>query len=434
MGFLSFTIYYIFIQLTNQNIKFHFKINNNISISNSSEYIKNILNIDLITELKVGTPIQKLNCNIQSQQFIYYISDENDTRIYNSSNSSTFDNKSSSIIQFMEGPIEKALIANETYNFDLISKLNIFVDKFIIILSKEHKFDKEIKSCSIGVGNRDFLSIDNKRNLIFNLYDKKLIENISFYFNFNGMNKNELVIGGNPHILEKEKFQNHTFKIIKSIEKRNSKWYTQFNISLGKNNISQHHFDTSFNPNLNGIICPSGFFQRKINDSIFSKFILEKKCIEDLYLNYYVFYHCDKDTKLNFESLENIFFENKELNYTFEIEHKKLFEEYNNRLYYLVIFGGETIIEWTLGKPFLENYTTVFTFDKIESYNQNNTIGFEIPFNISNNNKSYVFWIVLGILLFLIISIIIINCIIYTKNKNKKNFNKDLNSPFNILE
>ena len=137
---------------------------------------------------------------------------------------------------------------------------------------------------------------------------------------------------------------------------------------------------------------------------------------------------------MNFESLENIFFENNELNYTFEIEHKKLFEEYNNRLYYLVIFGGETIIEWTLGKPFLENYTTVFTFDKIESYNQNNTIGFEIPFNISNNNKSYVFWIVLGILLFLIISIIIINCIIYTKNKNKKNFNKDLNSPFNILE
>ena len=48
MGFLSFTIYYIFIQLTNQNIKFRFKINNNISISNSSEYIKNILNIDLM--------------------------------------------------------------------------------------------------------------------------------------------------------------------------------------------------------------------------------------------------------------------------------------------------------------------------------------------------------------------------------------------------
>ena len=147
MGFLSFTIYYIFIQLTNQNIKFHFKINNNISISNSSEYIKNILNIDLITELKVGTPIQKLNCNIQSQQFIYYISDENDTRIYNSSNSSSFNNKSSSIIQFMEGPIEKGKISNKTYNFDLISKSNISVEKFNIILSKEHKVGKEFKLC-----------------------------------------------------------------------------------------------------------------------------------------------------------------------------------------------------------------------------------------------------------------------------------------------
>ena len=431
MEFISFIIYFIFIHLTNQNITFNFKINNNISISNSSEYIKNLLNIDLITELKVGTPIQKLNCNIQSQQFIYYISDENDTRIYNSSNSSSFDNKSSSIIQFLEGPIEKGLIANETYNFDL-SKSNISVEKFNIILSKEHKVGKEIKSCSIGIGNREFLSSDDKRNLIFNLYNKKLIENISFYFNFNGNNKNELIIGGNPHILEKEKFNKHTFKIIKSIEKRNSKWYTQFNISLGKNNISDHHFDTSFNPNLNGIISPSGFFQRKINDTIFSKFIIEKKCIEDSYLNYYIFYHCEKDTKLNFENLDNIYFENKELNYTFEIEHKKLFEEYNNRLYYLVIFGGETIIEWTLGKPFLENYTTVFTFDKIESYNQSNTIGFEIPLNNKNNNKSYIIWIILAILFCFIIIIVVY--VICKKCNNKNDLDNDATLPFNVEE
>ncbi len=432
MEFISFIIYFIFIHLTNQNITFNFKINNNISISNSSEYIKNLLNIDLITELKVGTPIQKLNCNIQSQQFIYYISDENETRIYNSSNSSSFDNKSSSIIQFLEGPIEKGLIANETYNFDLISKSNISVEKFNIILSKEHKVGKEIKSCSIGIGNREFLSSDDKRNLIFNLYDKKLIENISFYFNFNGNNKNELIIGGNPHILEKEKFTTHTFKIIKSIEKRNSKWYAQFNISLGKNNISDHHFDMSFNPNLNGIISPSGFFQRKINDTIFSKFIIEKKCIEDSYLNYYIFYHCEKDTKLNFENLENIYFENKELNYTFEIEHKKLFEEYNNRLYYLVIFGGETIIEWTLGKPFLENYTTVFTFDKIESYIQSNTIGFEIPLNNKNNNKSYIIWIILAILFCFIIIIVVY--IICKKCNNKNDLDNDATLPFNVEE
>ena len=432
MEFISFIIYFIFIHLTNQNITFNFKINNNISISNSSEYIKNLLNIDLITELKVGTPIQKLNCNIQSQQFIYYISDENGTRIYNSSNSSSFDNKSSSIIQCLEGPIEKGIIANETYNFDLISKSNISVEKFNIILSKEHKVGKEIKSCSIGIGNREFLSSDDKRNLIFNLYDKKLIENISFYFNFNGNNKNELIIGGNPHILEKEKFTTHTFKIIKSIEKRNSKWYAQFNISLGKNKISDHHFDMSFNPNLNGIISPSGFFQRKINDTIFSKFIIEKKCIEDSYLNYYIFYHCEKDTKLNFENLENIYFENKELNYTFEIEHKKLFEEYNNRLYYLVIFGGETIIEWTLGKPFLENYTTVFTFDKIESYNQSNTIGFEIPSNNKNNNKSYIIWIILAILFCFIIIIVVY--VICKKCNNKNDLDNDATLPFNVEE
>ena len=146
MEFISFFIYFIFIQFTDQNIHliskyiiiFQFQIHQNKL---------NLLNIDLITKLIVGTPIQKINCNIQSQQFIYYISDENDTRIYNSSNSSSFNNKSSSIIQFMEGPIEKGKISNKTYNFDLISKSNISVEKFNIILCKEHKVGKEIKLC-----------------------------------------------------------------------------------------------------------------------------------------------------------------------------------------------------------------------------------------------------------------------------------------------
>ena len=47
----------------------------------------------------------------------------------------------------MEGPIEKGIISNKTYNFDLISKSNISVEKFNIILCKEHKVGKEIKLC-----------------------------------------------------------------------------------------------------------------------------------------------------------------------------------------------------------------------------------------------------------------------------------------------
>ena len=72
----------------------------------------------------------------------------------------------------------------------------------------------------------------------------------------------------------------------------------------------------------------------------------------DFYHN--IFYHCDKDTKLDYDRLKNIFLYNENLNYTFEIDHKKLFEEYNNRIYYLVIFGGKSIRKLKFGKVELE--------------------------------------------------------------------------------
>ena len=54
----------------------------------------------------------------------------------------------------MEGPIEKGLIANETFNFDFYdNNSNISVEHFNIILSKAHKFEKKTFPCSIGIGN-----------------------------------------------------------------------------------------------------------------------------------------------------------------------------------------------------------------------------------------------------------------------------------------
>ena len=409
-----FIIFFFFFGISKQEIIFPFEITN----TNSSEYITNILNKNLTTYLKIGTPIQKLKCSLQSEQFLYYISDENETRIYNSSQSSSYNDTNSSIITFMEGPIEKGLIANETFNFDFYdNNSNISVEHFNIILSKAHKFEKKTFPCSIGIGNRELLSSINQRNLIFNLYEKNIIENISYYFNFKEDNKGEFIIGGYPHIIEKEKYEKATFIKVKAKEQRDSHWNSEFIYFYGKDNITSYEFTTSFNPNLNGIICPNNNLQKKINETLFQKYIEEKKCVNESY-NYYIFYHCDKDTKLDYDSLKNIFLYNAKLNYTFEIDHKKLFEEYNNRIYYLVIFGGKKLTEWTLGIPFLKTYTTVFTFDKNDStFNQTNIIGFEIFPKEEEEHKT---WVIITLILILIIIIIILLSIFISFWKKKK--------------
>ena len=137
----------------------------------------------------------------------------------------------------------------------------------------------------------------------------------------------------------------------------------------------------------------------------------------DFYHN--IFYHCDKDTKLDYDRLKNIFLYNEKLNYTFEIDHKKLFEEYNNRIYYLVIFGGKKLAEWTLGIPFLKTYTTVFTFDKNDSIiNQTNIIGFEI---LPKEEEEHKTWVIITLIIILIIIIIILLSIFISFWKKKKN-------------
>ena len=57
----------------------------------------------------------------------------------------------------------------------------------------------------------------------------------------------------------------------------------------------------------------------------------------------------------------NIF--QKDINYPFELTSYDLFEEIEDRKYFLVNFANNSGTKWILGKPFLKKYNFTFNFD-----------------------------------------------------------------------
>ena len=74
------------------------------------------------------------------------------------------------------------------------------------------------------------------------------------------------------------------------------------------------------------------------------------------------FYYCKKD--LDTSSIQPLKIEIKEMEYTFELTEKELWEYVGDYKYFLVIFREYYFFEdeWTLSKPFLKKYP--FIFDK----------------------------------------------------------------------
>ena len=75
-------------------------------------------------------------------------------------------------------------------------------------------------------------------------------------------------------------------------------------------------------------------------------------------------YYCNKD--LDTSSIQPLKIEIKEMEYTFELTEKELWEYVGDYKYFLVIFREYYFFEdeWTLSKPFLKKYPLIFDKEK----------------------------------------------------------------------
>ncbi len=401
---------------------------------NETNVMETLYSQNLITTISLGTPNQNFNVHLRTDSYSIYIIGPEIISSYD-----TFNPKISSTYKKLD---EVDYIFNEDFKSADLSQ-----DKFILgnkeikdvdfSLVKELSFLKRNKSSGV-IG----LRLDTKKknetlyntSLINKLYlDKKISKN-SFYFHFDERdllnkdlkdNKNELIIGAYPHQFTNEYSEKNLTKIKLQSYDNNLILGLEFNnIFYGNNDLkgvinSRFIFDSGL------IIAPFVF-----KDTIFKLFFkdrINKKCFsEDFKLrSEYSYYYCNNNDEIknDIKKMESLKFILKNENFTFEIKPEKLWYEYKDKLYYLVLFPRiekELDPFWKLGIPFLKNYDLIFDKESktLNVYTQ----------KVSSENKTnylkYLIIIFVIVVFIVIIILIVINYNLIKKLPRKKRANE----------
>ena len=202
----------------------------------------------------------------------------------------------------------------------------------------------------------------------------------------------------------------------------------------------QNNIKISFDLESEFIIGTKYFFD-SIEKTLFKSYIEKKICFinENAEEDGKYLIICNKEFSKYIETFPDIYFYNKEFNYTFILTNKELFNFYGNYIYFLIIHKVYYVNYWSLGTIFLKKYPFLFDCDKktisyINIYNSTNIAKLKesnIENNIENNKK----WFETLLSIFKYISIfvgIIIGILIGKKiwDKNRKKRANELNDDY----
>ena len=387
-------------------IKLHFKKKYN-NIDNNIDYYDYLCENDLITEISIGNPIQKIPVNIKYDSESFYIT--NFKGIFNYKNSKTFKSNFSEIdFSIINEGIKKGYIAKDNINLNFKKKSKIKEEELLdIYFLYINEFDSSnINLGSIGLCYKEYSKYKNL-NLIIQLKKRELINNYGFTFEFINNNEGDLYLGEYPHEYNNSYYDNLDFYYSRT--SYSNMWFSTFtNVSYG-NLITTYGNVFYLNPSLGGIKA-SKYLKSTIDNSFFLNLLYKEKKCKEIYKKSYSYYICDSD--IDITKFQNISFYHHDMNYTFILTYQDIFELINNKLYCKLLFPNEMTSTWHLGQPFLKKYK--FTFDQDKK-----RFGFYIKIKEQKNN----IFNLTNILIFIFIILIIILVYIifnYIKRKQRK--------------
>lgn len=239
-------------------------------------------------------------------------------------------------------------------------------------------------------------------NFIDQLKKKKIISKYIRTLDYNSLTKGIIIIGTEPHFYDSKYYHNYQYKTIYSkINNNKNSWAFDFDkINLNETDIELK--DTSVELMINyGLIIGTEEYREKVDSVFFNKLIDEGICFKEVIKlniselnNEYIVYYCNKlkfkgvynnfslDKKLPINSFNDILMYKNGFEYIFKIGKNMLFEDLNQRAYFLVIFEKNNKNKvWKLGEPFLSKYKFVFNQEQ-------KTIGFYNPLLKENINSN----------------------------------------------
>ena len=389
-------------------LPFHFSKNNsNNKYKAPINYFDYYMNNKIFSKIKISDKLF-INFRLTMEKYIMCISN----KIYNKYSEN---NISDNIYSLNYLNIKKALLINDSFNFEIAEINNKYIKtnnvnniSFFLVTKYSNKM-KSIENGEIGeiggigeiglnrVKGNQFMDIEkgkdlksylieDKANLIFQLKKMNLINSTIFSIKYNKDDEGELIIGDFPHIYDPINYsENNLFMnkvTIFTCPPYN--WYSRFSELIYNN-------ESLIIPKLFYFSIDHGFIEAPLSVKHYFKSFFDKynnSCKEDRINNYFVFY-CEKDVINNFNSISFTFqaqqsYQNGHLNnLKMEFNYQDLFlkdKNSNNKIYYFqIIFKNNN--DWIFGKPVFKKYRIIFDQDK-KMYGIYNYINY-----INNHNE-----------------------------------------------
>ncbi len=390
---LNFIIVYIFQIVSSKILKIPFSIP---EINKSENYLKNLYHSNLITTIKIGTPEQTLLSSIKLSEIESYIlSNEIKTDIsplFNKEQSSSYKGLKKEYFNLQD--IDNGIMSLDNLIIKESKIENLKINNYSFVLGLQISLAKlgEIKypSC-LGLGISLFTN-----NFIPQLYINKLIDSYTFTFEFN-KNKGNLIIGDKT-------FGEEGF-ISKKTGKINEDIIWSFNFNIVQSGEKKFPLNAIIKNEIDLIIGPNEYL-----DYLWDNYFKNKKCNKEYFYilamqhDYFV---CDNNVDVkDFPVLK---FLEKQLNYSFEFDYKDLFDNYEGKKYFKIIYPDVKTKIWVLGRIFLKKYKLYFDYER-------KTIGIYLNKKKINSIGIYILFF------FLILVIIILIYLLFKlwKNKRKK--------------
>ena len=317
------------------------------------DFMDSLITNKLVTNINIGTPPQNFDFLLDFDSYLTSVLKEDNNnkknKRFNENNSTTF-NYLGEKEYFYNLNFFSAINASDLITInDEISNFNCtFLHISDFTPSTNTKFPGVIGLGVITNGQ----PIHEEAGLIYQFKQKKIINNYNYTLVFNKNDFNGKII------IEKNIYKNYS---IEYFMKDYCIVTVSYNYYWGWNHVNSY-LDSEpleiknlyFKPEL-GVIITNSEIKDILKEKFFDKKIKEGKCYEDYKI--YTYFYCDKDVKINVGKF--IFKKNKK-GIEFYLDSKDLIIEYNNKIFFLMVFGRLSSDEAYFGYPFFKKFDVIF--------------------------------------------------------------------------
>ena len=437
----------------------------------------------ITTDLNLGTPSQKINSFLNSENICFQFIEKNKWKNINNKINTYIPKKSLTFLLNKNNKEKRAedifLFENDNIILPNKTKTN---NKAHITFNLETEFGEinEESEFINDLGLNSKFSLDKKNdcpNFIKELKKNKIINKEIYSLIQKTETQGNLLIGDYLYNIDRNKYKKNNFFIINGIQNKNGiKWNINFDQIYIYDKFLEGNSSISNKSNEGKIYLP---YNKTINIKIGQKIIIGtleyKNAIDNLYFNKliksnickiditnynsknYYLYSCDSLKFALFKSASpyedyyyhepvyhylhfpSIIFHSDKLKYDFEINYEKLFILKEERFYFMIIFEIESQKrneEWVIGEHFIKNHIFSFNINdkKMLFYNEkllNENLEESDIDNNDNINKEnlkkeknkniIIILLVIVIICFIIFSFYLVNKI---KKRRKKKANE----------